>query len=227
MGIFKRVNDIISANLNELVASFEEPEKMLKQAIREMESALNKAMDGAAKVIANEKRLAKQLSDWRTQAGEWKNRAEQAIARNDDAAARQALVRKRECEQLIAALDDQRTAAGESARKLKRQIEAMRVRLAEARRKALTLTARKRAVDARKTFLAEMSSASVDQSAFGRFDRICESIEQSEAEADALLELTGDALDDSFDLGAFPEIETELAEMNHELHLAEKSKTNG
>lgn len=217
MGIFRRMNDIISANINDLVDGFEDPEKMLKQAVREMETALNQAMDGAAKVIANEKRLAKQLADWRSQADQLKHRAKQAITRGDDDAARHALVRKRECEQLAAALEDQRTAAEHAARRLRRQIEAMRVRLAEARRKMITLAARRQAVEARKQFTSGIASATTDRTAFGRFDRLCESIEQSEAEADALLELTGDAFADDIETGDRAAVDDELAELKCEL----------
>ncbi len=136
-----------------------------------------------------------------------------AVQNSDDEAARHALVRKEEVEKLAAALDDQRAAAKSSAEKLRRQIDAMRVRLAEARRKAITLSARKQAADARKTLVADISAASIDQSAFGRFDRICDNIEQSEAEAEALFELSGFELFDDVETEINPGIEVELTEL--------------
>ena len=67
MGLFRRFGDIVSANLNDLVNHFEDPEKMLRQAIREMEEAVASALNEAAKVVANEKLLAKQLAENRRQ----------------------------------------------------------------------------------------------------------------------------------------------------------------
>ena len=58
MGLFRRFGDILSANLNDLVDRFEDPEKMLRQAIREMEQAVASGLNSAAKVVANERLLA-------------------------------------------------------------------------------------------------------------------------------------------------------------------------
>ena len=207
MGLFKRVNDIVTANLNELVDGFEDPEKMLRQAIREMEAALRSALDGAAKVIANEKLLTRQIDEHRRQAAAWRQRAETAVGADDDATARRALRRKAEHETLRAAMEDQLAAANIASGKLRRQIEAMRVRLAEARRKLLTLTARHRAAEARKRFVSDLGGVSIHDEAFGRFDRLSERIEQAEAEAEALVELAGGEADDE---ASEPEIEVEL-----------------
>jgi phage shock protein A len=62
MGIFRRFTDILSANLNDLIDRFEDPEKALRQAIREMEQAVTDALNSAAKVIANERLLTKPIN---------------------------------------------------------------------------------------------------------------------------------------------------------------------
>ena len=152
MRLFRRIGDIVSANLNEMIDHFEDPEKMLKQAVREMERAVTAALDAAVKVVANEKLLAKQLAENRRQADRWHDRAGQAVDAGDDALARRALTRKVQHEELVAALEDQQAAATETSRKLRRQIDGMRAKLAEAKRKLATLTARKRAAEARKQF---------------------------------------------------------------------------
>lgn len=153
MGLFRRFGDIVSANLNDLVDRFEDPEKMLRQAIREMEEAVASALNGAAKVVANEKLLAQQLAENRRQAEHWHERACQAVRDGDDQRARRALVRKAEHEQLIPALEDQKTATQQAGRKLRRQIDGMRARLAEAKRKLATLSARNRAAESRRKLL--------------------------------------------------------------------------
>ncbi len=223
MGLFKRVGDIISANLNEMVDRFEDPEKMLKQAVLEMEAAVAGALDGAVKVIANERLLARQLDENLRQLERCRARAEEAVRRGDDDAARRALSRKSEHAKLAAALADQHAAAEAASRKLRTQIDALRVRLNEARRQQATLIARKRAADARRSLARDMNGITIDDSAFSKFDRVAMKVEQAEAEADALLELTTccDSVDEIDPVR--DEVETELAALKHSMAAADCS----
>lgn len=207
MGLFKRVGDIISANLNELLDGVENPEVMLKQAVREMETARAATMDSAARVIANERLSQKQLVEHRIHLDRWQQEAARAVQVGDDERARFALSRKLERSKLISALEDQLASAAATSLKLKRQIEAMRVRLTEARTKLVNLIARKQAASARKHFASRLNGVAVGAGAFGRFEQLCSRVEQEEAEADALVELGG-ALEsfEEFD----PDIEAEL-----------------
>src|SRR5258708_35669080 len=96
MGLFQRISDIISANLNDMTEGFEDPEKMLKQAIREMEQTIADATKETAKVLANEKIISKELVNNERQSDEWQKKAEQAVAAGDDNLARKTLSRKQE-----------------------------------------------------------------------------------------------------------------------------------
>src|SRR5580765_3906415 len=107
MGLFKRISDIISANLNEMTEGFEDPEKMLKQAIREMEQSISDATRETAKELANEKLLARELANNEKHADEWKRKDEQDVEAGDDNLARKALSRKQEHQKLVTALSDQ------------------------------------------------------------------------------------------------------------------------
>ena len=100
MGLFKRISDIISANLGEMAESFEDPEKMLKQAVREMEKSIQDATKETAKALAGEKKLVKELAHNVSQAKQWQSRAEKAVEEGDDDLARRALSRKQEHEKL-------------------------------------------------------------------------------------------------------------------------------
>ena len=80
MGIFTRISDILSANLNEITEQFEDPEKMLKQAVREMEASIGEVTGQTAKAMANEKTLTRELQRNRTQQEQWQSRAEKAVA---------------------------------------------------------------------------------------------------------------------------------------------------
>ena len=189
MGIFRRVTDIISANLNDLVDRLEDPEKGLRQAIREMEETIDKATGAAAKAIAGERLLAKELAEHERLEGEWLQRAEQAVKAGDDELARQSLRRKHEHEKLANALDDQALMAQETCQRLRRQVEAMRAKLAEAKRKLATLGARSTVAHARKRLETVGVAGRLRTDAFSRFDRMREKVELAEAEADALVAL--------------------------------------
>jgi phage shock protein A len=190
MGIFKRINDIVSANLNDMVESWEEPEKMLKQAIREMEVSIEDSKRSVAKAMASEKMLGKELLENHRQADEWQRRAEQAVESGNDDLARKALARKQEHEKVAAALVDQHTASQEAVVALRRQLEAMQAKLADAKRRLSTLVVRKKAADMRARVQMGTADATLNTDAFAKFDRLREKVEMAEAEAEALRELS-------------------------------------
>ena len=221
MGIFRRVSDIISANLNDLVDKFEDPEKMLKAAIREMEQAIDEATAAAARAIAGEKLLEKELAEHERQADAWRQRAEHAVKAGDDDLARRSLRRKHEHEKLACALHDQAVAAQAAGDRLRRQVGAMRAKLAEAKRKLATLVARGRVAHARKRLQAVGAGMGPGTDALLKFDRMREKVELAEAEADALAELqTGrdEAIESKFEESEDElNIEAELAAIKEKL----------
>lgn len=224
MGIFGRISDIISANLSEFAEQFEQPEKMLKQAIREMETSISEVTSQTAKAMANEKTLKRELQRNKAQAEQWAGRAEKAVEAGDDDLARKALARKNEHQKVVEALEDQLQAATEASRTLKRQLSAMKAKLAEAKRNLTTLSARKRAADFRKKLDSQAAglTAEVDDSAFAKFDRLKSKVEQAEAEAEAIAELRGiEAGGTAEDVAEIPEEEVdvvaELAELKQRL----------
>lgn len=126
MGILKRMSGLVTANLNDLIDQCEDPEKMLKQAVRDMETALGQLMDGAARAIAHHKLLARQLDEQRDAAERCWNAAEAAVGRGDDDAARSELLRKAEHQRLADALEKQVATADALGQRLRRQVTAMR-----------------------------------------------------------------------------------------------------
>ena len=143
MRLFQRIGDIIAANLNDLVDRFEDPEVMLKQAIREMETMIEDATGGAARAIAGERILARDLAGHEQKGATWRARAEEAVVRGDDDLARQAIARAHEHEVMAQALVGQRASAEKTSQALRGQVAAMRAKQAEARRKLESLSARR------------------------------------------------------------------------------------
>lgn len=215
MGLFRRFSDILSANLNEMVDQFEDPETMLKQAVREMETSIAEAKQEVVRAMASEKMVKKNLADHQRQAREWQQRAEQAVQAGDDALARKALLRRQEYDKIVAALRDQDQAATESSQTLRRQLEAMHAKLAEAKRRVGTLAARKKAADLRSRTRTGAAVVELDNDAFEKFERLREKVERAEAEADALRELETGVCETPR-----PEAEPERADTGVEAELA-------
>jgi phage shock protein A len=136
MRLFRRIGDIIAANLNELADRFEDPEVMLKQAIREMETMIENATGAAARAIAGERMLARDLSDHERDVQRWNDRAEQAVVHGDDDLASQAIARAHEHEAMARALVDQRSSSERTALALRAQINAMRAKHCRGRKEA-------------------------------------------------------------------------------------------
>jgi phage shock protein A len=224
MGLFGRISDIISANFNDMVENFEDPEKMLRQAIREMETTIDQTRDATARTMADEKMIQKELELNRRQVSIWSDRAATAVADNNDDLARKALARKQEHEKLVAALEDQLAAAHQAGQTCQRQLKAMQVKLAEAKRRLDTLIARKRAADVRAKVTAISSNSMPDVSAFAKFDRMREKVEHAEAHADAMRELITEAEPAE----VFPDspIDTVDAEIEAELAALKKKRGN-
>jgi phage shock protein A len=189
MRLFQRIGDIVAANLNDLVDRFEDPEVMLKQAIREMETMIEEATGGAARAIAGERLLARDLADHEQKGATWRARAEEAVVRGDDDLARQAIARAHEHEVMAQALVQQRSSAQQTAQALRGQVAAMRAKQAEARRKLESLSARRQVAQTSRDLHGMVSRSTRGSNGFARFEKMHRQIEQAEAEVEALGEL--------------------------------------
>jgi phage shock protein A len=215
------MQDIVSANLGEMMDDFEDPEKMLRQAVREMEDAVNLAKPDVARAMANQKTTAKELANNENQVEVWAERARLAVSERADDLARKAIARKREYEKIVAALCDQHEAASEASDGLRRQLEGMQAKLAEAKRRLGTLTARNKAANVRSRIAQADLNIELDANAFAKFDRLTRKVEMAEAEAEAMAELARgerNAMSPDLEAGSAAsddelDIEAELLEM--------------
>lgn len=212
MALFQRVTTVLSANLNDLVGRMENPETMLRHSVRQLEEAVETAMDRAVSVVAREKLLSRDVEQHRRSAGVAQTRAAQAVKAGDDAGARQALRRKVELERSAAALDEQRAEAAEVGAAMRQDICVLQSRLAEARTTMSLLLARRDVSLARKA-VACCPPAAACEPLVG-FNRWAERVEVEAAEAEAWAELRGDSttLSDRFD-GIEAQVESELLEL--------------
>lgn len=192
-GMFARMTDILRSNINEALDRAEDPEKLIRQMIREMEEAVNKATASVGTAVANQKRLERQHDERLQQVGDWQRKAERAVEAGEDELARRALERKTVLQR---AVDDLAPAVEESrrtAQQLREQLRELKGKLEEARTRQGTLMARHRAAEARKALAQSMHGLGDD--AFSSFERFEQRVEETEAEAEAHDEVASD-LDD-------------------------------
>jgi phage shock protein A len=201
MGIFARLARLIQSNINALISSAEDPEKMLNQLIRDMTEQLNLAKRQVAGAIADEKRLARQLETEAANAAEWEKKAMLAVRAGDDALAKEALARKQEHDRHTAGFREQWQKQKSAVDQLKLALRALNNKIEEAKRKKGVLIARQKRAEAQKQIHETMSGLK-NASAFAAFDEMAGRIEQVEAEAEASAvmteEFTGDVLEHKF-----------------------------
>jgi phage shock protein A len=212
--VFKRINDIITANINDLIDRVEDPERMLKQIIREMEESINRAKEGVIDAIASEKQLRKDLEHHRRQSAEWHQKAEEAVNAGQEDLARMALTRKKEHDNILKALEPSWEAAKATSEHLKSQLYALEAKLEEARRKRSSLVARQRAAEARQYMDSTLSHFRDGLDAHANFARMEGRVTEIEARAEAMAEVHSSVskVEKEFlDMEVKKEVENELA----------------
>jgi phage shock protein A len=201
MGIFDRLSTLLRSNLNDVISSAENPEKMLNQIIVDMRSQLAKAKQQVAAAIADEKRLRDQADAEYRQAQDWERRAMLAVQEGRDDLAKQALVRQGEHLSHGQQLEQTWEAHRQETEKLKNSLRDLNDKIEEAKRKKNLLLARQRRAQAQQR-ISETMSALSEKSAFEAFARMEEKIEQNERKIRASSEIdeefSGDRLANDF-----------------------------
>lgn len=190
--LFKRISDVIAANLNDLVDRVEDPERMIKQLIREMEENIASAREGVIDAVASEKQLAKELEHQRRQAEDWQQRARRAMEAGNETLAREALLRRKEHDGIVANLDASWQSARRSSERLKTQLRALEAKLEEARLKKGSLVARQRAAQAREQMDQVNDRFQTGLNLNQSFGRMADKVGEMEARMEAREELYGD-----------------------------------
>jgi phage shock protein A len=214
MGIMDRVATVVKSNLNSLINKAEDPDKMLDQILIQMRQQLVEAKREVAVAIADEKRLGVQLEAELEQVGEWERRATMAVQKGEDDLAREALGRKAEHEQIAIGYKKQWDAQKSSTENLRNALRALSQKIEEAGRKKNLLVARQKRAEAQK-HIHEVMTGLTDTSAFESFDRMASKVEQTEAQAEAAVEisqeLSGDTMEQRFRaLESSTDVEQEL-----------------
>lgn len=183
MGIFSRMSDIISSNINSMLDKAEDPEKLVKMMIREMEDTLVEVKASCAGAMATKKRVQRELNTANERAREWADKAQLAVDKEREDLAREALMEKKRYTEKIESLKKELEQCDALVNQYQSDIQKLEDKLSSARERQRVLV--QRHIHAKGKKRAEEGIRKVDTSdAMVRFERFENRIERMEAEAD-------------------------------------------
>ena len=196
MALLERVATLIRANLNDLVDQAENPEKLIKQVILDMQNQLMQVKTQVAIAIADEHLLRRKHSENEEKQKEWVRKAELAVEKKDDELARAALDRSLGSKQMAENFRQQAEDQAVQVENLKSALQKLDQKLAEAEAKSELMLARHRRARALNKASDAQAAASAEASNEHAFDRMKNKVERSEALSQAKAELMGDTVED-------------------------------
>jgi len=222
MGIFTRFKDIVASNMSSMLDQAEDPEKLIKLMIREMEDTLIEIKSSCANAIANQKQVQRLLDDIQEKENFWAKKAELAVEKGKDALARQALQEKRRYTQKTEAVEIELTELGMIIEQYRDDICELENKLKSAREKQRLLVQRHIRANGKKRAQEEIRRAGSTEIML-KFEELENHIERMEAEADLVNYGKPSTLEEEFDaLEADDDIEAEL----NKLKSSQSSKKN-
>ncbi|KLN60377.1 hypothetical protein WH96_11520 [Kiloniella spongiae] len=209
MSIFSRLTDIVNSNINSLLDRAEEPEKMARLMIQEMEDTLIEVRSSSVKAIADKKDIERKLTALETSQTEWAAKAEFALSKGRDDLAKGALLAKRKIEEQIDALQTELGYIEESLAKSSDDLSKLQAKLDEAKAKKKSMEIRLNTAEKRVKLRKTTYDGRVDD-ALARYDNLERKITELDAEAD------------SYDLGRTKTLNDEFSELEAEAEIADE-----
>jgi phage shock protein A len=197
MELMKRIQRVIRANFNSMISSTEDPEKILEQAVMEMQTNLVQLRQAVAQAIATQKRTERQTAQAKSTVEEWYRRAQLALKASNEPLAREALTKRRAYQETHDALHDQIKQQNSLIVKMKQDMRSLEFKILEAKTKKDMYIARARSAEASYR-LQEMLSSSSTTSSLNAFERMEEKVLQLEAKSEAIAQLDSDDLQQQF-----------------------------
>jgi len=201
MGIFSRTRDIIAANFTDLLEKAEDPAKMIRMIIMEMEETLVEVRASAARTIADQKEMRRQITKLEKLQDSWTEKAELALSKDREDLAKAALVEKQKAADMADSLKAEIAVLDDALRASEADIAKLQTKLREARTRQNAIVSRLESAHNRARAREMYAGSKVDE-AFSRFDLLERRADYAEGRADAL------------SLGAAPKtLEEEIAEL--------------
>ncbi|GAA5185871.1 phage shock protein PspA [Ferrimonas gelatinilytica] len=217
MGIFTRFADIVNSNLSALLDKAEDPEKMVRLIIQEMEDTLVEVRSTSAKVLAEKKEGMRRIERAELQVSEWQNKAELALSKEREDLARAALVEKQKASDVVDALKDELIIIEEQINRLKEEISQLQEKLNDARARQKSIIMRKQTASSRLDVKRQLDPGKIDK-AMSRFEQYERRVEGLESEVEAYEMSQPHSLEDEFAaLEAEDKVNQELEAMKKKL----------
>lgn len=197
MSILDRVSRLVRANVNDMIDQAEDPEKMIDQLLRDMQSNITTARSQVAAMIAQEKELEADLSETQELSTEWQEKAKRAIAAGKDDLAREALRRKRDNDENAAIYQQQHQTQLQTVDKLKQQLALLESKYQSTLGQRDSLMARQRRAKASRQ-VGEFTASLSPLDASSELDRMERKIRGTESEVAALADLESGSMDAQF-----------------------------
>ncbi|MBU6269600.1 MAG: phage shock protein PspA [Sphingomonadales bacterium] len=185
LGIFSRTRDIIAANFNDLLERAEDPAKMIRLMILEMEETLVEVRSACARTIADQKEMRRHVARLDRLQADWADKAQLALSKDREDLARAALVEKNKAADMADQVRGEIALLGEALATNEADIEKLQLRLSEARTRQRGIQTRLQSAEHRVRVRTLLSSERVDE-AMLRFDKLERRADFAEGRADAL-----------------------------------------
>ena len=217
MGLFDRLWRVIRANINSLVGAAEDPEKILEQAVMDMQEDLIQLRQAVAGAIAAQKRTERQCSQAESTATEWYQRAQLALQKGEENLAREALTRKKSYQETATAMKASLGQQNAVVTQLKDNMRSLESKIYEAKSKKDMYIARARSAKASERLQEMMGNLSTG-SALSAFEKMEEKVMQLEARSEAIAELGTSDLEKKFlSLEGAGDVDAELEAMKAQM----------
>lgn len=217
MAIFTRIKDILSANINAMLDSAEDPERMADEYIRQLSQEELEVKSNVAEVMASATKLNRMEAQYSAESESWTTKAEAALNAGDESLAKAALTRKVGSSKLYAQYKEQSDAQEVQAEKLQDALVQLQTRIAETRSKRDMIVAKKNRAATQEAISRTVRGISA-VSAMDKLDKLEERVDDRLDKADAMTKLEGDSLDNKFkDLERDTEVDSELLELKKKM----------
>jgi phage shock protein A len=179
MGIFSRFADIVNSNISSILDKAEDPEKMVRLIIQEMEDTIVEVRSTSAKVLAEKKELLRRIARVQEQVQDWQSKAELALSKDREDLAKAALNEKQKTVGLLQALEMELQVVEEHVARLKDEIAQLQDKLNDARARQKTIIMRKQTATSRLEVKKQLDSSKIDDAMmkFEQYERRVEGIE--------------------------------------------------
>ena len=212
MGIFSRFSDIVNSNINALLDKAEDPEKMVRLIIQEMEDTLVEVRSTSAKTIAEKKELQRVVAKLEAEVADWQAKAELALSKEREDLARAALVERQKAADQAAAVAADITHLDEHVSKLQDEVGQLQDKLADAKARQKAMLMRRETVSSRLDVKRTLDSNRLNDAMY-KFERYEQKIDSLEAQVESY-DLGKKTLKDEFaELASSDKIDNELAEL--------------